>query len=606
MDLEYEGPSKDEQGYDPRGVIPDADHGSVLITTRLAGMKRLGDSLHLGRVNDVEAKAILQSSAKKPLQDVDLLLRKLNGLPLALTQAGAYIGRTGIDVPTYIRHFDGTWSNLVRKQDRFPLQEYAERSMLTTWKISYEQVLRQSKAVALLLKLWALFSPDDVYAFSASQVVRVVMCGGRRRPAVSSAVRMHAGGVGTLLSGKVRILEDGPAAPPTHHAHVVEAQGKLREAKLMYEQALAGYENALGPEHTSTLATVNNLGLLYADQGKLNKAEKMYEQALAGYENALGPEHTSTLATINNLGLLYADQGKLNKAEKMYERALVGYEKAVGPEHTSILHMVNNLGLLYADQGKLDKAEKMFDWVLAGYEKVLGSEHTSTLHTVNNMGKLYKDQGKLDEAEKMYKRALAGREKALGPEHSSILGTVHGLHSLYYNQAWTTHIRGVEGRVRLISATLRSRSSSSTPFVPKLLKSYKRFPRCDISLFGEVGRILIWAGDDENARIAFQQQINEYNGIWRHGDAYCGACNQTLSLVTKRFVRKACKDGDLCEACYRDYEVLDITEGAMAGCSDHQFLAVPQPECSRETSIQVQGLTAWVDHMLHLYLGDPS
>ncbi|KAK5705826.1 hypothetical protein LTR17_021337 [Elasticomyces elasticus] len=163
VDLEYEGPSKDEQGYDPRGVIPDADHGSVLITTRLAEVERLGDSLRLGHVNDVEAKAILQSSAKKPLQDVDVLLCKLNGLPLALTQAGAYIGRTGIDVSTYIRYFDGTWSYLIRKQDRFSLQEYAERSMLTTWKISYEQVLRQSKAAASLLKLWAFFSPADVW-----------------------------------------------------------------------------------------------------------------------------------------------------------------------------------------------------------------------------------------------------------------------------------------------------------------------------------------------------------------------------------------------------------------------------------------------------------
>ncbi|KAK3613729.1 hypothetical protein LTR56_027709 [Elasticomyces elasticus] len=99
---------------------------------------------------------------QEPLRP-DLLLRKLNGLPLALTQAGAYIGRTGVDVPTYIRHFDGTWSNLVRKQDRFPLQEYAEHSMLTTWKISYEQMSRQSKAAASLLKLWAFFSPDDVW-----------------------------------------------------------------------------------------------------------------------------------------------------------------------------------------------------------------------------------------------------------------------------------------------------------------------------------------------------------------------------------------------------------------------------------------------------------
>jgi Tfp pilus assembly protein PilF len=62
--------------------------------------------------------------------------------------------------------------------------------------------------------------------------------------------------------------------------------------------------------------------LLYADQGKLAEAEKMYIRALQGCEEALGPDHTSTLSTVNNLGLLYADQGKLAKAEKMYIRAL--------------------------------------------------------------------------------------------------------------------------------------------------------------------------------------------------------------------------------------------------------------------------------------------
>lgn len=50
----------------------------------------------------------------------------------------------------------------------------------------------------------------------------------------------------------------------------------------MYERALARFEKALGPEHTYTLDTVNNLGALYAHQGRHTDAEKMYECALAG------------------------------------------------------------------------------------------------------------------------------------------------------------------------------------------------------------------------------------------------------------------------------------------------------------------------------------
>jgi hypothetical protein len=37
-----------------------------------------------------------------------------------------------------------------------------------------------------------------------------------------------------------------------------------------------------------------------------------------------GPDHTSTLDTVNNLSILYAGQRKLDGAEKMYRRALPG------------------------------------------------------------------------------------------------------------------------------------------------------------------------------------------------------------------------------------------------------------------------------------------
>ncbi|KAK4902396.1 hypothetical protein LTR49_027084 [Elasticomyces elasticus] len=164
----------------------------------------------------------------------------------------------------------------------------------------------------------------------------------------------------------------------------------------------------------------------------------------------------------------------MREAEEMYLRALRGKEEEWGPKHISTLDTVNNLANLYRNQGKMQEAEEMYLRALEGYEKALGPEHTSTLHTINNLGSLYRHQGKLDEAEKMYKRALAGTLVNTGDSS--------WFDSLYYNQAWTTYIRGVEGRVRLVSATLCSRSSSSTLFVPKLLKSYKQFPRCDASL----------------------------------------------------------------------------------------------------------------------------
>ncbi|KAJ5137402.1 hypothetical protein N7526_003635 [Penicillium atrosanguineum] len=48
----------------------------------------------------------------------------------------------------------------------------------------------------------------------------------------------------------------------------------------MYQRALAGKEKALGPDHTSTLDTVNSPALLYSDQGKLKEADEIYEGEL--------------------------------------------------------------------------------------------------------------------------------------------------------------------------------------------------------------------------------------------------------------------------------------------------------------------------------------
>ena len=93
------------------------------------------------------------------------------------------------------------------------------------------------------------------------------------------------------------------------------------------ERALAGLEKARGVDHSSTLNTVNNFGLLYIAQGRLADGERMYERALAGYEEALGADHSSTLDTVHNLGFLYVTQGHPADAENMYKRALTGRER---------------------------------------------------------------------------------------------------------------------------------------------------------------------------------------------------------------------------------------------------------------------------------------
>ena len=69
-------------------------------------------------------------------------------------------------------------------------------------------------------------------------------------------------------------------------------------------------------------------------------------RALKGYEKAWGAEHTSTLNTVNNLGVLYSNQGKMAEAEAMYMRALEGFKKIFDTDHPRVLLVKSNLSLL--------------------------------------------------------------------------------------------------------------------------------------------------------------------------------------------------------------------------------------------------------------------
>jgi tetratricopeptide (TPR) repeat protein len=361
----------------------------------------------------------------------------------------------------------------MKLQEKSPvLGSYKDRTLHSTWQISFDHIEQQNPLSAKLLRLWAYFDNQDLWfellrhsssedpewiqeltadELSFHDAVRVLSNHGLVEVATSSVDSIESKGYSIhacVHSWTIHILNqnwDFDLAGLTvrfvgAHAHREEDDEPWSiQRRLLTHAARCLYIvlNGLGPDDGIEWAYYN-LGYLYTDQGKLTAAESMYERALAGYEKALGAEHISTLYTVNNLGLLYADQGKLAAAESMYERALAGKEKTLGVEHISTLHTVNNLGLLYMNQGKFAAAESMYKRALAGYEKALGAEHISTLDTVNNLGLLYMNQGKLAAAESMHERALAGKAKALGTEHISTLNTVNNLGILYAYQGKLT------------------------------------------------------------------------------------------------------------------------------------------------------------------------
>jgi tetratricopeptide (TPR) repeat protein len=460
------------------------------------------------------------------------LLEMLDGLPLAIAQAGAYLQESGVGLKDYLGFYEQQWSDLMESTHLAgaPLQDYPQRSVWTTWAISYQAIYNKHEHTAKLLLLWSFLDNKDLWygifaerfrdlTAAASMISKWIGKIASSKLAFSQAMQLlrnyslieaveetasytmhpvvhqwayyyqgkqHVSELGQLAVFMVawavparsdrdysalqrRLLPHAQACSrwamrddreqsnksvkgPTISVRrnkkqliLLDAmhllgnlymdQGKLAEAEQMYEQALRGREETLGPKHQSTLSTVNSLGNLYAIQGNPAGAVRMYGRAMRGVEEgALELNHPFELTLISNIGLLFASQRQPAEAEESYERALRGWEEALGPNHISTLDTVNNLGSLYLTQGKLAKAEQMYERALQGCKEALGPNHTSTLDAVGNLGILYLTQGKLAEAEQMCKRALQGKEKALGPNHISTLETVIKIGSLYLNQ----------------------------------------------------------------------------------------------------------------------------------------------------------------------------
>jgi tetratricopeptide (TPR) repeat protein len=397
-------------------------------------------------------------------------LDRLSGLPLALTQAAAYIGQTAISIAQYLEYYDSMWKDLMEYQHEYPLQEYAERSVLTTWRISYEQVKSQNEGASNLLQLWSFLHAGDIWyelvsgpkQLGAETVIPdwlIVLA--QNRLAFDHALRLliryslvevkeetASYAMHSVLHSWCRYLGASEAERDSFQKLALRIVGKmapLKSAKeywVLQRRLLPHGQAVFDGMKSRTQAEItldegwacHSLASMFLDQDRYLEAEAMYKRVLAGYEKQLGFEHEIILDIVNDLGVLYCYQGRLVEGEAMYKRALAGSDTAVGFEYTSTLDAYNNLGTLYREQGRLVEAEAMFERALVGKEKVLGPTHTSILRTVSNLGCLYRDQRRTVEAEAMYERALTGQEEALGLTHMSTLDTVHNLGNLYADQ----------------------------------------------------------------------------------------------------------------------------------------------------------------------------
>jgi len=484
--------------------IPDCSHGAILVTTRT---KIVGQKLARGRclikvspMNEGESVELFSKQFQgESLETNELgeLTRELEGLPLALAQAAAFIQMNSLTVHAYLKLYkenDEMKIKLLSEQFEAPGRDSKVPNPVTaTWMISFEHIKRTApraadilSRMALLdrqgipeslireevvdqmelakalgvLKAFSLISANEADdTFNMHRLVHLTIRNWLRLSgefegwATSCLKKMSeefpSGEYGTLdicdsyLPHAKAALSYAQLSPENDVSEANLAfrisryllnRGTYNAANMLAEQALERYEKVLGKEHPDTLRCMNNLAWVLDSQGKYDEAEEMYRRTLELRERVLGKKHPDMLGSMNNFAVVLKNQGKYDEAEEMHRRTLEGYQTVLGKEHPDTLSSMNNLALVLSRQGKHDEAEEIHRQEQGLSEKVLGKEHPDTLMSMSNLAGVLDSQGKYDESEEMHRWTLKLREKVLGKEHPDTLSSMNSLAAVLWSQ----------------------------------------------------------------------------------------------------------------------------------------------------------------------------
>jgi class 3 adenylate cyclase/tetratricopeptide (TPR) repeat protein len=479
-----------------KNMLPFDGPGKILLTTRAAGTGTLAEALMLKKMGPEEGAGFLlrragllgRKSGREAVPDDQQaaareLSIKLDGLPLALDQAGAFIEETPSSPTEYLQLYAEAGAELRR------IGKPEQESVHATFSLAFEKVGSASRAAADLLRLCAFFAPDQIPeeifvkgapelgenfgTLATNSLQRTQMIGQAcrfsllHRDTLSKTLSIHRQVQAVLRDMMVETGEERAWAEravravnrafpeagfstwavcerllPQAYACAelikqwgfefpegarllnqagvyLKARGRYTDAKSLYERALAIREKALGPEHLDVAESLHNLASLYRTQCQYNTAEPLFKRALAICEK-VDPEHSEVARNLNSLAALYRDKCQYAEAESLLERARAIWEKSLGPHSRQVAWSLHNMASLYRVQLQYDKAEPLYERARMILQKTLGPEHPDVAETLHRMAQLYDAQGQYAKAEPFYEEALAIWEKNLGPEHPDV------------------------------------------------------------------------------------------------------------------------------------------------------------------------------------------
>jgi tetratricopeptide (TPR) repeat protein len=446
-------------------ILPHLSSGRIIITSRSSNWPANIADLSIDKLSVPDAvDYLLQTTQNKrtPSKEDNSLAAtlsdKLDGLPIALEQAAAYISQRHISFQTYLNEFESSRKEIL-SWHRPELTNYPT-PVLAVWQSSEKQLSAPARAI---LRLSSLLSPEPIpvslFESASEKISNAVSLLSFPRKRESSRAGLTPPKSKLDIRGLLAELADYSLVKLTESSFTIHrlVQDSIRlsipEKSLKpLTQIILDIVNDFLPEepqpddvrswhiykpiepHLSVLITradkldissptgrlMSGLGLYLNTLARFKEAKPLFRRALEIIEKSFGPDHPDFATALNNLALLLKATNRLTKAEPLMRRALKIYKKYLGPNHPDVARGLNNLAELLRETGRYKEAEPIYRRALQIYKKSLGPDHHSVVPVLNNLALLLDSTNRFKEAELLYRQALKISEKSLGSDHPNV------------------------------------------------------------------------------------------------------------------------------------------------------------------------------------------
>ena len=446
--------------------------GDVLLTTRLQALGTIAQGIEvekmgldesviflLHRTKVLSPGASLDQAPEENKAQAAEVFAALDGLPLALDQAGAYIEETSCGLSQYLDLFATRRKELLFRRGRYPIEH--PDSVAATWSLSFQQVEQESPATVDLLNLFAFLNPESIpeeiislgatelgpalgaVASDPLQVDYIIELLLRysliRRNSEAKSLSIHRL-VQAVLKDSMdwdtqcmwaeRAIRAVNKALPNVESQMRETCQRL--LPLVHICAMHSKEYALTFPEAARL--FNETASFLMTRGSYAQAEPLLLNALDIRQQIMEVNHPDTARALNDLGEVYRKQGKYKKAEPFLQEALEIRQQVLAEEHHDVAETIYYLANLYRAWGEYAKAEPFYLRALHIRETSSGTDDSLVALSYFGLSRLYYSQEKYEQAEEFCRRALHIQEQRLGNDHPVLASTLIILAKIYQGQ----------------------------------------------------------------------------------------------------------------------------------------------------------------------------